>query len=91
VIFFHTPQIKAAGTSLFIIAINCLTALLGRQYLWEEIDWKIPVIISISAIIISVFGSQYSSKVPAAILRKSFAYLLFAIAAFSMVEIWFIS
>ena len=91
VIFFHTPQIKAAGTSLFIIAINCLTALLGRQYLWQEIDWKIPVIISISAIIISIFGSHHSSKVPTAILRKSFAYLLFAIAAFSIVEIWFIS
>jgi uncharacterized membrane protein YfcA len=91
VIFFHTPQVKAAGTSLFIIAINCLTALLGRQYLWQEIDWKIPVIISISAIIISIFGSHHSSKVPTAILRKSFAYLLFAIAIFSVVETWFIS
>ena len=91
VIFFHTPQIKAAGTSLFIIAINCLTALLGRQNLWQEIDWKIPVIISISAIIISIFGSHHSSKVPTAILRKSFAYLLFAIAAFSIVETWIIS
>jgi len=91
VIFFHTPQIKAAGTSLFIIAINCLTALIGRQSLWSEIDWKIPVIISISAIIISIFGSHHSSKVPTAILRKSFAYLLFAIAAFSIAETWFIS
>jgi uncharacterized membrane protein YfcA len=91
VIFFHTPQIKAAGTSLFIIAINCLTALIGRQSLWSEIDWKIPIIISISAIIISIFGSHHSAKVPTAILRKSFAYLLFAIAIFSVVETWFIS
>lgn len=91
VIFFHTPQIKAAGTSLFIIAINCLTALIGRQSLWNEIDWKIPVLISISAITISIWGSHQSSKVPTAILRKSFAYLLFAIAAFSIVETWLIS
>jgi uncharacterized membrane protein YfcA len=91
VIFFHTPQIKAAGTSLFIIAINCLTALIGRQSLWHEIDWKIPALISISAIAISVFSSHHSSKVPTAILRKSFAYLLFAIAVFSIVETWIIS
>ena len=91
VIFFHTPQIKAAGTSLFIIAINCLTALIGRQSLWHEIDWKIPALISISAITVSIFGSHHSSKVPAAILRKSFAYLLFAIAAFSIIETWIIS
>ncbi|CAB4609919.1 MAG: TSUP family transporter [Actinobacteria bacterium] len=91
VIFFHTPQIKAAGTSLFIIAINCLTALFGRQSLWHEIDWKIPVLISISAIAISVFGSHHSSKVPTGILRKAFAYLLFAIAIFSIIETWLIS
>lgn len=91
VIFFHTPQIKAAGTSLFIIAINCLTALIGRQSLWHEIDWKIPALISISAITVSIFGSHHSSKVPTAILRKSFAYLLFAIAVFSIIETWIIS
>jgi len=91
VIFFHTPQIKAAGTSLFIIAINCLTSLIGHQSLWREIDWKIPILISISAITISIFGSHHSSKVPTAILRKAFAYLLFAIAIFSITETWLIS
>ena len=91
VIFFHTPQIKAAGTSLLIIAINCLTALIGRQSLWQEIDWKIPVLISISAITVSLLGSQQSSKIPTAILRKSFAFLLFAIAIFSIAETWLIS
>jgi len=91
VIFFHTPQIKAAGTSLFIIAINCLTSLIGRQSLWHEVDWKIPVLISISAISISILGSHQSSKVPSAILRKAFAFLLFAIAIFSIAETWFIS
>ena len=91
VIFFHTPQIKAAGTSLFIIAINCFTSFIGHQSLWREIDWKIPVIISISAIIISIFGSHNSSRLPAALLRKAFAILLFFIAAFSLIETWFIS
>ena len=91
VIFFHTPQIKAAGTSLFIIAINCLTALLGHQSLWHEINWKIPALISISAITISILGSHHSSKVPTATLRKAFAFLLFAIAIFSIIETWVIS
>jgi hypothetical protein len=91
VIFFHTPQVKAAGTSLFIIAINCLTSFFGRQSIWHEIDWKIPALIAIAAIIVSTIASNYSSKVPGAILRKGFAFLLFAIAAFSIIEIWFIS
>jgi len=91
VIFFHTPQVKAAGTSLFIIAINCLTSFFGRQSIWHEIDWKIPALIAIAAIIVSTIASNYSSKVPGAILRKGFAFLLFAIAGFSIIEIWFIS
>jgi uncharacterized membrane protein YfcA len=91
VIFFHTPQVKAAGTSLFIIAINCLTSFFGRQSIWHEIDWKIPALIAIAAIIVSTIASNYASKVPGAILRKGFAYLLFGIAAFSIIETWFIS
>jgi len=91
VIFFHTPQVKAAGTSLFIIAINCLTSFFGRQSIWHEIDWKIPALIAIAAIIVSTIASNYSSKVPGAILRKGFAFLLFGIAAFSIIETWFIS
>jgi uncharacterized membrane protein YfcA len=91
VIFFHTPQVKAAGTSLFIIAINCLTSFIGRQDMWQEVDWKIPGLIAIAAIIVSTIASNYSSKVPGSILRKGFAFLLFSIAAFSIVETWFIS
>jgi uncharacterized membrane protein YfcA len=91
VIFFHTPQVKAAGTSLFIIAINCLTSFFGRQSIWHEIDWKIPALIAIAAIIVSTIASNYASKVPGAILRKGFAFLLFGIAAFSIIETWFIS
>ena len=90
VIFFHTPQVKAAGTSLFIIAINCLTSFIGRQDIWQEVDWKIPGLIAIAAIIVSTIASNYSSRVPGAILRKGFAFLLFSIAAFSIVETWFI-
>jgi len=91
VIFFHTPQIKAAGTSLFIIAINCFTSFIGRQSLWREIDWKIPALIAIAAIIVSTIASHHASKLPVVILRKGFAILLFFIATFSLIETWFIS
>ncbi len=91
VIFFHTPQIKAAGTSLFIIAINCLTSFIGHQSLWHEVNWKIPALIAIAAIIVSTFASHHASKLPVVLLRKGFAILLFSIATFSLVETWFIS
>ncbi len=90
VIFFHTAPAKAAGTSLLIIAINCLTSFIGHQSLWHEVDWKIPLIISASAVTVSILSSQHSSKIPSVILRKGFAVLLFAIAAFSIIETWFI-
>ena len=91
VIFFHTPQVKAAGTSLLIIAINCLTALLGRQATWGEIDWTIPAAISVSAIAVSVLSSHHAAKLPNKTLRQGFAGLLFVIAAFTLIETWIIA
>jgi uncharacterized membrane protein YfcA len=88
VLFYHTPQNKAAGTSLFIIALNCLTAFLAHHSDWHEVKWTIPIAIGSSAIVVSTLASNYSAKVPAAKIRKSFAYLLFSIAAYSMFKTW---
>jgi len=59
--------------------------------LWREIDWKIPALIAIAAIIVSTIASHHASKLPVVILRKGFAILLFFIATFSLIETWFIS
>ena len=86
ILFYNTPQSKAAGTSLFIIAINCSTSFLGHHSAWAEVKWGIPLVIGIAAIIVSTLTSHYSSRVPTDLLRKSFAYLLFALSIFTIIK-----
>jgi len=88
VLFFHTPQNKAAGTSLLIIAMNCATSLLGHHSSWQLVRWNIPILIASSAVVISLIASHYSAKVNAKTLRQSFACTLFAIALFTILKTW---
>jgi uncharacterized membrane protein YfcA len=90
VLFFGTPQIVAAGTSLLIIAMNSLTALLGRASTWDQVDWHVPLLMGVSAIVISNLASRRASKSTPAKLKNYFAILLFSLAIFTLVESWFI-
>ncbi len=88
VLFFHTSQNKAAGTSLLIIAMNCATALLGHHSSWYLVQWAIPMLIATSAVVISLVASHYSSRANAQTLRRAFAITLFAIAVFTILKTW---
>jgi uncharacterized membrane protein YfcA len=90
ILFFHTPQNKAAGTSLLIIALNCLTALLAKYAIWSEINWSYPLIIAIFALIIAWISSHLAPRTPTIHLKRGFAFLLFAIAAFTIITELFI-
>jgi uncharacterized membrane protein YfcA len=90
VLFFGTPQNIAAGTSLLIIAINSLTAFIGHHALWGEIDWNIPILMAISAVVIANIASRSASKSSSTLLKKYFAFLLFAIALFTLAKTWWI-
>jgi len=91
VLFFHTPQNKAAGTSLLIIALNCLTSFLGHHSIWHEIRWSIPSTIALSAVVVSTIASHFSKRVPATQLRRAFAGVLYAIALFTILKTWFLT
>ena len=86
VLYFGTPQIVAAGTSLLIIASNSLTAFIGHRSQWADVQWHIPIIMGIGAIIVAQIASQLSHKTSPAVLRMSFAYLLFAISIFTLIK-----
>ncbi|CAB4885665.1 unannotated protein [freshwater metagenome] len=88
VLFFGTPQKIAAGTSLLIISLNSLTALLGHHALWDQVQWHIPSIMAISAVIVASASSHYGSSTSPTALRKAFAYLLFTIALFTIAQTW---
>ncbi|MTA98989.1 MAG: TSUP family transporter, partial [Actinobacteria bacterium] len=86
VLFFHTPQNKAAGTSLLIISLNCATAFIAKYESWPEIDWHYPVIIAIVAILIAQISSKLAPRTPTVHLKKAFAYLLFTLAAVTILQ-----
>ena len=90
VLFFGTPQIIAAGTSLLIIAMNSLTALFGRTSTWGEIDWQVPLLMAASAIVISNLASRKASQSTPAKLKNYFAVLLIGLALFTLIESWIV-
>lgn len=88
VLFYNTPQNKAAGTSLLIISINCATSFLAHHSVWHEVKWRIPIAISAVAVIVSLIASHNTKKVSVILLRNSFAYLLFFLAIFTISKTW---
>jgi uncharacterized membrane protein YfcA len=86
VLFFHTPQNKAAGTSLLIIALNCITAFIAKYSIWAEIKWHYPAVIALSAVVVSRFASKLAPKAPTVHLKRAFAFLLFILATFTILS-----
>jgi uncharacterized membrane protein YfcA len=84
VLYFGTPQVVAAGTSLLIISVNSLTAFVGHRSQWADVQWHIPILMGASAIVIAQISSQLSHKTSPVLLRRGFAYLLFTISLFTI-------
>jgi uncharacterized protein len=91
VLGFGTSHVIAAGTALLVIAMNSATALLGHNALWSEVSWEIPLVMGASAVVIAQIASRIKLPIQDALLRKIFAYLLFSVAIFSLVERLFIA
>lgn len=88
VLFYNTPQNKAAGTSLLIISINSLTSFVGHHAVWHEVKWGIPIGIGAVAVVVSLIASHNTKHVPVLLLRRAFAYLLFALSIFTIAKTW---
>jgi uncharacterized membrane protein YfcA len=91
VLFFKVPQGKAAGTSLAIIAINSITAFFGHYRSWDEVDWKIPLVMAVAAVIVARLASIKSGQLNPVLMKKGFAVLLYSIAVFTLLQTWVIS
>ena len=91
VLGFGAPQSIAAGTALLVIAINSITALIGRHALLSEVSWELPLAMGISAVVIAQIASRIKLPIADSQLRKVFAYFLFTVAAFSLIERIFIA
>ena len=91
ILFFKNPQGKAAGTSLAIISLNTVTAFFGHYQSWSEVNWSTPIAMAIAAVVVARFASIKSGQMNPTILRKAFAFLLYSIAAFTLLQTWVIA
>jgi uncharacterized membrane protein YfcA len=91
VLGFGTSHAIAAGTALLVIAMNSATALLGHNALWGDVSWDIPLAMGTSAVVIAQIASRIKLPISDALLRRIFAYLLFSVAIFSLIERIFIA
>ncbi len=81
IFFGGLPMKSAIGTSLFVIALNCVAGLLG--HLSQGVfDFSTTIIVSFLALSGAVLGTIASNKFSAANLQKSFAFLVLAVAVF---------
>jgi uncharacterized membrane protein YfcA len=91
VLGFGTSHAIAAGTALLVIAMNSATALLGHNALWGDVSWDIPLAMGASSVVIAQIASRIKLPISDALLRRIFAYLLFSVAIFSLIERIFIA
>lgn len=86
VLVFSFPFGVAAGTSLLVIALNSVTALVFKYDTWASIDWRIPVFVVIGGVVGSVVASRFSAHVPQRPLERAFAGLLVLLAVWMVVD-----
>ena len=79
------PMKAAAGTSLFIIAINSLVGFAG-DLLTRKIDWAFLLAVTAIAIVGVYFGNQLSKRISNHALRKGFGWFTLGMGCYILVR-----
>lgn len=77
---------SAVGTSLLVIVINSLAALVTRGHTADGLDWAVLAPFTGAAILAAWDGKRLAAKLPADRLQRLFAYVLLAVAAFMLLD-----
>lgn len=80
VLVFGFPFAIATGTSLVVIALNSVTALIFKYDSWQQIPWHIPLLVIAGGVIGSVLAATFNSRIPQRYLERGFAILLVLLA-----------
>ena len=81
VLALHFPIAVAVGTSLLVIALNAVVALLARAGT-GGFEWDVIVPVTAAAVLASFAGKQVADRLPAHRLTQGFAVLLVLVAAY---------
>ncbi|UXY17515.1 sulfite exporter TauE/SafE family protein [Streptomyces cynarae] len=80
------PMRRAVGSSLLVITINSLAALVARAGTGMHLDWAVIAPFTAAAILGAWDGKRLSKKIKGHTLQRLFAYVLLAVAAFMLVD-----
>jgi uncharacterized membrane protein YfcA len=75
----------AVGTSLVVIVINSAAGFAAHAG-DAPLDYRIAVAFTLAAVIGSLAAGRLAARLPADRLRRAFAYLVFAVAAFVVIQ-----
>ncbi|MFF1715843.1 sulfite exporter TauE/SafE family protein [Streptomyces sp. NPDC058268] len=78
---------RAVGTSLLVITVNSLAALVARTGTGDGLDWALIGPFTGAAILGAWDGKRLSTKVPGDSLQKVFAGVLLAVAVFMLIDV----
>ena len=85
VLLLGLPMTVAVGTSLVIIVINSVAGFAAHAG-DAALDYRIALAFTAAAVVGSLASARAASRLPAERLRRWFAYLVFAVAAFVVVQ-----
>lgn len=91
VLVFGFPFGIATGTSLVVVALNSVTALLFKYDTWSEIPWQIPLLVVVGGLVGSVAASSLNTGISQRLLERAFAVLLVLLALWMAVETFVLS
>lgn len=86
VLVFGIPFGLATGTSLVVVALNSITALLFKFDSWDSVDWHVPALVIVGGLIGSVVASRWNVGIPRRILERGFAVLLVLLAVWMVLQ-----
>ncbi len=85
VLFAGLPMHQAVGTSLMVITLNSGSGLLGHLS-HADVPWQLTLSVAGIAIVGSLVGAAVSSRMPAQLLRKIFAWFVLSMGLFILAK-----
>lgn len=82
----RVPMRVAVGTSLLVIAGNCLTSLVWRWPTLARLDWPLTTALTVSMVVGGLIGARVGRHVPPPRLQLAFGILLVLVAAVTLLQ-----
>ena len=83
VLALRMPMVVAVGTSLVVITVNSVTALVSRIGQDVELDWTVVGVFTAVAVIGGLLGSRITARVSPLRLNDAFTVLLIVVAVYT--------